>query len=101
MQREQPRQNLLIQRNNREHKPTNKKPYGEVGKQPIECECGCIITSKQLSKHKQSKKHNNLMNNTYYEQSVGCECGCVTTKSNLSRHRKSKKHIELMREELN
>ena len=88
--------------NNREHiNQTHKKHYEEVGKQPIECECGCTTTRKDLTRHRKPKKHNNLMNNTHYEQPVDCECGCVTTKPNLSRHRKSKKYMEPIKDKLN
>ena len=54
---------LQYRENNREHiNQTHKKHYEEVGKQPIECECGCNTTRKNLTRHKQSKKHNKLMN---------------------------------------
>ena len=48
--------------NNREHiNQTHKKHYEEVGKQPIECECGCPTTRKHLTRHRKSKKHIELM----------------------------------------
>ena len=41
---------LQYRENNREHiNQTHKKHYEEVGKQPIECECGCPTTRKKLN----------------------------------------------------
>ena len=31
--------------------------YDDIGKEKVTCECGCIVTNANLSRHKKSKKH--------------------------------------------
>ena len=45
----------------KEYYQENKELLSEKAKEPIECECGCIIRKSDLAKHKKTKKHlNNL-----------------------------------------
>ena len=55
----------------REQKHKNDKQYREQNKEKIklyfsidcECECGCIVKKSNLTKHKNTKKHKDFMNN--------------------------------------
>ncbi len=38
-----------------------KEKQQELNKEKIECECGCVVNKRKLTRHKQSKKHINLM----------------------------------------
>ena len=47
----------------KEYRENNKQKIAEKMKEPITCECGCIIKGKcNLNRHKKSNKHINLMN---------------------------------------
>jgi hypothetical protein len=41
----------------KDYHQANKELLSEKAKEPIECECGCIIRKSDLAKHKRSKKH--------------------------------------------
>lgn len=45
----------------KEYYETNKEKIREKSKEKITCECGCEITKYNLSRHKVSSKHSNLM----------------------------------------
>tara|TARA_R110001632_G_scaffold33911_1_gene86750 strand:- start:2259 stop:2903 length:645 start_codon:yes stop_codon:yes gene_type:complete len=42
---------------------THKEDISEKNKEKVECECGCIITYGNLTKHKKTHKHLKLVNN--------------------------------------
>jgi hypothetical protein len=42
------------------HKEDVKKKY-EENKQTLTCECGCEVLKVSMKKHKESKKHNNIL----------------------------------------
>jgi len=44
-------------------KKLNDKAYYEKNKEKIVCECGCIVSKFEKSRHIKSKKHQNLMLN--------------------------------------
>ena len=56
---------------NREKKLNQAKEYYENNKEKIKarmtehivCECGCTLSKAKLKRHKETKKHNDLMNN--------------------------------------
>jgi hypothetical protein len=48
----------------KEYYKNNKNIILEKMKETITCDCGCIITKKHLTKHKKTKKHNDLLNKT-------------------------------------
>ena len=54
--------NKEFRNNNKEYEQQrHTKYYEEVSKQPIECECGCTTTRNNLTRHRTSKKHMELM----------------------------------------
>ena len=80
----------------------NKEKISERYKEKITCECGCILTKYNLTKHIRSTKHINLMNGKEQlseksKENITCECGCILTKGNLAKHKKTQKHINLMK----
>ena len=46
---------------NKEKKAADSKAYREKNK--VTCECGCVLTKNELTRHKQTTKHINLMKN--------------------------------------
>jgi hypothetical protein len=51
----------LISERQKEYRQANGDKINEQKREPIECECGCIITKMNLAKHKKTKKHLNLI----------------------------------------
>jgi len=47
----------------RENNKEKIKKYRENNKEKVTCECGCIVTKNDLSRHKKTIKHKNLMEN--------------------------------------
>jgi predicted GIY-YIG superfamily endonuclease len=45
----------------KEHYQSNKIKINQQQREPLECECGCIIRKSDLARHKKSKKHLNLI----------------------------------------
>ena len=41
----------------KKYQQANKELISEKRKQPVECECGCVIKKGDLAKHKRTKKH--------------------------------------------
>ena len=46
---------------NKEKRAAGNKAYREKNK--VTCECGCVLSKSELTRHKRSKKHTNLMKN--------------------------------------
>ena len=40
----------------------NKQKITEKGQEKVECECGCVVCIKNLTRHKKTKKHQNYIN---------------------------------------
>jgi len=57
------------------------------------CECGMTVTTKYMNGHKQTKKHQKMMENTYNTDCVSCECGVFISRNHLNRHRNTWRHI--------
>ena len=51
-----------INKKTRENYQKNKEKYTLQKKEKIKCECGCLISRRNLSTHKRTKKHIQLMN---------------------------------------
>jgi hypothetical protein len=49
----------------KQYNKDNKDKIKEYNKEKITCDCGCIITKNYLTKHKKTKKHNDLLNKTF------------------------------------
>jgi hypothetical protein len=46
-----------INEQNKQWRDNNKEKIKEQKKQPIECQCGCMITKSNLPQHKKTQKH--------------------------------------------
>lgn len=59
--REKHREKLNEYDKNRKNKEERAEKTKEKNKEKITCECGCVVCKGQLTRHKQSKKHIELM----------------------------------------
>jgi len=46
---------------NKKYKEENREKLNEKNKEKVKCQCGCIVNSNGMSKHKRTKKHISLM----------------------------------------
>ena len=45
----------------KQYRETNKEKLNEKAREKIQCECGCMISRDHISKHRKSKKHQELI----------------------------------------
>ena len=50
---------------NKNYRTDNKERISDYLRKKIKCECGCEVSSRNISAHKKTKKHINLIQRTY------------------------------------
>ena len=75
---------------NEEHKE-EKKQYQNT---KITCECGAMVSRRNIAQHKKTMKH---LNKEYFQakklEKITCECGAIVSRRNIVRHKKTLKHL--------
>ena len=61
----------------------------------VKCDCGETVSRLNLTKHKKSNQHKDIMSNAT-DKHILCECGMKINKSFIKIHQTSKKHTELL-----
>ncbi|ARF11755.1 hypothetical protein Klosneuvirus_2_191 [Klosneuvirus KNV1] len=88
------RRRKLLSQNNEQYKKKLAK-----NNEKILCECGMKVNRNCMSRHKRTKKHLDIINNTVNDKDkIECECGCKIYKGTLNRHKRLAKHVKLMNE---
>lgn len=79
-------------------KQLRNKYYYETQGKKVQCECGKIVTTQYLQKHKACKQHTEAMkmltSDHIENNKVQCECGAIITRNHLNHHVQSKQHNE-------
>ncbi len=104
------KENVKIYRKKHEEKfKAYSKQYRQDNKEKIEarqttktmCECGAEVSIRNMSRHKKSKKHNNIPKKQKEKkdktQTTTCECGAEVSHRHMSRHKKTKKHFNIIK----